>query len=370
LLKNVGGFLPLDNRTIQSLASVGPTKDCQDCQGDYGGRAPFLIGMTDGLKRWIANVNEASGCSIAGSDSSGIAQAVTAAVSSNVTFIFIGIDGSQEGETHDRDFVHLPGLQDQLVVSVASAATASGGNAVVVVLGGGAVDLSAIKQNSNVSAIIWAGYPGEHGGTALGEIIFGATNPSGRLTQTFYDTQWADSCSMLTMNVRPSKDCPPGRSHRFLTSAPVYKFGAGLSYSRWVHQLQIDRGMASRGDMLADLEAFQHRPHLAPKVVRVTVTVTNGGALEGEWPVLLFARPPVAVAGVARAPLQVLAAFERTPRLCPGQQWPLTFPLSAHHLSYANIEGQRDVAMGSWQIFVEGQAEGAADVSIDFLVTS
>jgi len=83
LLKNVGDFLPLDNKTIQSLASVGPTKDGQDCQGDYGGRAPFLIGMTDGLKRWIANVNEATGCSIAGNDSSGIAQAVTAAASSN-----------------------------------------------------------------------------------------------------------------------------------------------------------------------------------------------------------------------------------------------------------------------------------------------
>ena len=371
LLKNVGDFLPLDNKTIQSLASVGPTKDGQDCQGDYGGRAPFLIGMTDGLKRWIANVNEATGCSIAGNDSSGIAQAVTAAASSNVTLIFIGIDGSQEGETKDRDFVHLPGQQEQMMRDVASAAVASGGKAAVVVMGGGAVDLSSAKANPNVSAIVWGGYPGQSGGVALAEILFGAVSPSGRLTQTFYDSAWADSCSMLSMDMRPSKDCPPGRSHRFLTSAPVYKFGGGLSYTRWQHQIELDRRSVSRGDLQQDLVTFRHRPHLAPTAVRASVSVTNVGAVPAEWPVLLFARPPTAVAGVEGAPLQILAGFERTPLLQPGERAELAFQLSAHDLSYADGAGSRQVGAGAWELFVDegrealGAAEpGAASASL------
>ena len=108
---------------------------------------------------------------------------------------------------------------------------------------------------------------------------------------------------------------------------------------------------ASRDDMLADLQAFQNQPHLAPTVVRANVTVTNGGTRPGEWSVLLFARPPPAVAGIDGAPLQTLLDFQRTTMLHPGQHQTLTFEVSAHDLSHGNAEGKREIAPGSWEIF-------------------
>ena len=129
-------------------------------QGDYSGIAPFTVDAGDALRLWVPDLNTAGGCDVASKKTSGIAEAKKLASQSNVTLIFVGIDGSQEGETHDRDFVHLPGVQDLMLSEVASAAVASGGKAVLIVMGGGAVDLSAAKMNPNISSIIWAGYPG------------------------------------------------------------------------------------------------------------------------------------------------------------------------------------------------------------------
>jgi hypothetical protein len=159
--------------------------------------------------------------------------------------------------------------------------------------------------------------------------------------------------------------------HRFLTSAPVYKVESGLSYSRWQHHIELDRWSVSRGDLQHDLSTFRHRPHLAPTVVRASVSVTNVGAVPAEWPVLLFALPPAAVAGVDGAPLQILVGFERTPLLQPGERAELAFQLSAHDLSYADGEGSRQVGAGAWELFVDegrhalGVAEpGAASASL------
>ena len=98
--------------------------------------------------------------------------------------VSIGIDGSFEGENGDyRAFtgIALPGSQAKLVTLVAEASPVP----VVVVVSGSSVDLSPIKAIPKVGAILWVGYGGEAAGQALADVLYGAYNPSGRLTTTF-----------------------------------------------------------------------------------------------------------------------------------------------------------------------------------------
>ena len=86
----------------------------------------------------------------------------------------MGIDQSIESEGHDRDTIDLPGHQNDLINAVAAAAH---GPVIVVVMAGGSVDLSNPKESSAVNSMLWCGYPGQAGGQALADIIFGAVSP-------------------------------------------------------------------------------------------------------------------------------------------------------------------------------------------------
>ena len=301
---------------------------------------------------------------MAGNDTSHIQDAVKLAAISDVTLIFVGLDGSQESETKDRKFVRLPGVQDQLVERVVAAAK---GKVVLIVGGGGAVDLSAAKNNPKIGAILWTGYPGQAGGQAIADVLFGIVSPSGKLTQTWYDQEWADRCSMLDMNMRPSRDCPSGRSHRFYTGTPVYPFGHGLSYTSFDHSLRIRSTDSpshsptkhTRAALDSTLRDTAIRPGLAPPIAIAQVTVTNTGERTGACPVLLFVRPPLA--GVSGTPLQTLAAFERV-SLTPGNSVTLEFALTAHHFALADEAGQFGTREGDWEVFVGiEEGDGARD---------
>ena len=102
---------------------------------------------------------------------------------------------------------------------------------VLVTISGGMVDLSKAKANDKVGAILIAGYPGEMGGLAIAMTLFGDHSPGGKLTQTWYDADFINGCSMFDMNMRPDKQGCKGRTYRFFTGTPVFKFGTGLSYA-------------------------------------------------------------------------------------------------------------------------------------------
>lgn len=128
----------------------------------------------DGLSEY-AKVNYQMGCdSVACKNDTFIFGAMEAARTSDATVIFVGIDLSVEAESLDRVDLLLPGYQTQLVQQVA---TVSKGPVVLVILSAGGIDISFAKNNSNIKAIIWAGYPGEEGGRAIAEVIFGKYNP-------------------------------------------------------------------------------------------------------------------------------------------------------------------------------------------------
>lgn len=105
-----------------------------------------------------------------------------AAAQADVTILIVGANRSVEEESRDRVSLLLPGQQGTLVSEVAKA---SRGPVILVIMSAGGFDISFAKSNDKISSILWIGYPGQHGGTALADVIFGSYNPSMCLSNYF-----------------------------------------------------------------------------------------------------------------------------------------------------------------------------------------
>ena len=103
--------------------------------------------------------------------------------------VVVGLDGSQEGEGHDKSSLLLPGNQTELIEAVAAV---SSDPIVVVIMSGSALDVSEIVNNHKVGAVLWVGYPGQAGGAAIAEAVVGVTAVSGRLPMTWYILSFVD----------------------------------------------------------------------------------------------------------------------------------------------------------------------------------
>jgi beta-D-xylosidase 4 len=112
-----------------------------------------------------------------------IATAVKIAKDADAVVVVVGLDGSQEGEGHDKTSLLLPGNQTELIEAVAAV---SSDPIVVVLMSGSALDVSEIVNNHKVGAVLWVGYPGQSGGVAIAEAVVGVTAVSGRLPMTWY----------------------------------------------------------------------------------------------------------------------------------------------------------------------------------------
>ena len=160
----------------------------------------------------------------------------------------MGLDPSTEYEMRDRTSLYLPGVQEELVEEVCAAAATNGRACVLVIISGGAIDTTRMVTNTNVSAIVYAGYPGQSGGTAIAKLIFGEAEPTGRLSQTWYTEDYIANMSMWDMGLRPNaaSTVTQGRTHRFFTGVPLYPFGHGLQYTTFELQAKSEPGTCSR----------------------------------------------------------------------------------------------------------------------------
>ena len=243
---------------------------------------------------------------------------------------------------------------------------AAKGPCILVFIGGGCVDMSAFKASPHIDAIVIAGYPGQEGGNAIAQTLFGDNNPGGRLTQTWYASKFIQQCSMFDMNMRPNATTGcPGRTHRFYTGTPVFKFGEGMGYSRMqystvttsmVDEQEVGAPLRLRaGPLDAAVLKNLHRPHLAPAVVVVEVHVSNVGAHDGDEVVLVMIKPPSVEGG---APTQMLRNYERVAVRAGGAER-LRLSLTAHDFAFAKQDGSVGTVVGEWQIQV-GDAETVA----------
>ena len=128
----------------------------------------------DGFQQY-GKVTYATGCQgVVCKNDTMIYPAVRAALNADATVIVAGLDLSIEAESLDREDLLLPGYQTELINQVA---TRSRGPVILVIMSAGGVDITFAKNHPNISAILWAGYPGEEGGHGIADVVFGAYNP-------------------------------------------------------------------------------------------------------------------------------------------------------------------------------------------------
>ena len=233
LLKNEDGILPLAKTRPLTIALVGPSADVAqlDGRGSSAVDACYAYTPRQGIAHrtvgFPVNVVYAKGCDINSADTGGFDRAIAAARAADVVVFVGGLDNTQEGEELDRvgGSVQLPGQQQPLINALAAANP----NLVVVLESGGVVALE--QSIANIKGLIYAFYPGQEGGTALADILFGDVNPSGKLPVTLP----RNDAQLPAWDDLDFSRGPGGRLRlpalRQLRLTPQFAFGHGLSYT-------------------------------------------------------------------------------------------------------------------------------------------
>jgi len=225
---------------------------------------------------------------------------------------------------------------------------------ILFVMSGGALDLSAYKNDPRVGAIVWAGYIGQSGGEAIADVLFGEESPAGRLPYTIYPASYVNEILMSNMHMRPNEtENSPGRTYRFYTGFPVYEFGFGLSYTEFNYTvIQIEqsprRFTADKINALLGLGSY-YSPYNQPTLAELVVEVENIGDVSSDDVVLAFMIPPGA--GMNGIPKKFLFGFDRV-HLRPHDKITVTFPIMPHQLSLVGEDGFRSPATGVWKVQV------------------
>lgn len=246
-----------------------------------------------------------------------IKNAVAMARKSDVAIVVAGIE---EGEFRDRAYLSLPGHQEKLIREVA----ATGKPVVVVLIGGSAITMN--KWIDEVPAIIDAWYPGDEGGNAVADVLFGDYNPAGRLPVTF---PIHESQLPLYYNHKPTGR---GDDYLNLSGKPLFPFGFGLSYTSFTYNdLSIDKPSI-----------------LTDESTSIRFTVTNSGNYDGDEVVQLYIKD--LFASVAR-PVMELKGFQRI-HLKKGESKEVEFSITPELLSMLDEDMNTIVEPGDFRIMI------------------
>ncbi|RKD90745.1 glycoside hydrolase family 3 C-terminal domain-containing protein [Mangrovibacterium diazotrophicum] len=260
-------------------------------------------------------------------------QAVETASQADVVVLALGLNERLEGEEMkiqidgfsggDRTSLDLPATQVELMKAI----VATGKPVALVLINGSA--LSVNWAADNVPAILTAGYPGQQGGNAIADVLFGDYNPAGRLPVTYYKS---------VDQLPPFEDYNmDGRTYRYFTQEPLYPFGFGLSYTKFSYSnLQISPNILM-GDKVA-----------------VSVDVTNTGDLDGDEVVQLYLTDEKAS---TPRPIRQLEGFKRV-NLKKGETKTINFSLDPRQLSMINSKDLRVVEPGWFTVSVGGEQPG------------
>ena len=169
-------------------------------------------------------------------------------------------------------------------------------------------------SQTNANGVLWVGYPGQSGGQAIAEVLYGTVNPSGRLPFTIYPADYVNQISFFNMSMR----APPGRTYKFYTGIPVYAFGTGLSYT----QFEYKWSMLPEG-ALKDEPLTLTTDHLKGSNVSYEAEITNTGKMAGSTSVLAYI-----TSDTPGAPIKQLFSFQKI-TLGPGESKKLFFSATA-----------------------------------------
>jgi beta-glucosidase len=268
-----------------------------------------------------------------------LSEAIEVTEQAETVIVILGLSPQLEGEEMpvqvpgfaggDRTDIGLPAPQQELLERI----QALGKPTVLVLLNGSALGVAWAAEN--VPAIVEAWYPGEEGGTAIAEVLFGDTNPGGRLPVTFYQSV---------------EDLPPfedydmeGHTYRYFRGEPVYAFGHGLSYTTFGYgHLELSANPLQPGEALT-----------------VTVDVRNTGQRAGDEVVQLYLSD---VKASVPAPIRQLVGFERV-HLEPGETQTVRLTIEPDAFSVIDDAGQRVIEPGRFRLSVGGRQPTASDLA-------
>ncbi len=359
LLKNENQVLPLDVKTLKSIAVIGPNAD-QVQYGDYTYTRDNRSGVTilEGLRQKVGKKVEicyAKGCDITGSRRDGIAEAVQQVQKSDVAVVVLGEtsvilsglgwgvglgenepkDPFTSGEGYDLTDLNPLGVQRELLQAV----YATGKPVILILVHGRPWSIEWEKEH--IPAIVEAWYPGEQGGNAIADILLGKVNPSGRLNCSYprsvghvpvvYDYK----PSGRGINREPGTPENPGRDYVFSSPAPLFPFGHGLSYTTFEYS----------GLNIAAPDAEGN--------IEVTVTVKNTGRRAGKEVVQLYVND---VVSSVTTPVKALKRFAKV-GLAPGESRTVNFSLAPQDLALWNAGMQFVTEPGEFQVMIGRSAE-------------
>jgi len=336
LLKNDNKLLPL-RKDIGTIAVIGPNADMAQT-GDYSASpAPGqLITVLQGIRSHVssgARVLYAKGCGVQSPDSSGFSDAVKIAGQSDIVVLVVGDYSTREfdkssskekatsGENVDGATLEIPGVQRQLIRRI----QATGKPVVLVLVNGKPFTLT--WEAEYIPAILETWYPGEEGGNATADLLFGDRNPSGRLPVTF-----PRHVGQLPLHYDYE---PSGRNYDYydMPFTPLYRFGFGLSYTSF--QYSHLRATPKQGD---------------PGFVTVSADIENTGNRDGEEVAQLYITDMVSS---VITPVIQLEGVQRI-SLKKGEKKTVVFELTPYQLSLLNGKMTRVLEAGAFRVHVGG----------------
>jgi beta-glucosidase len=342
LLKNKGGILPLSQDT-RSILLVGPgVTSIEALLGNYYGINTHLTTILEGIAGSLpegVRLEYRPGTQLVQPNLNGHDWSVYEAGNVEVTIACMGLTSMLEGEegdallspeNGDRTDIGLPAVQVEYLKRL----SAQGARIILVLTGGSPIALGEIEKM--VEAIVFVWYPGQEGGQAVADVLFGQQTPSGKLPMTF---------------PKSNTDLPPfedysmaGRTYRYSQVEPLYPFGFGLSYTSFAYSgLALEQSIIHAGDSLSfRLEVSNQGARPAEEVVQVYLT-----DLETSCP----------------APLHSLVTFRRI-QLQAGETTALSFTLTPEMMGLVGLDGRTRLEPGAFKLEVGGCSPGARGLAL------
>lgn len=346
LLKNEKELLPINRNKFKSIAVIGPNAD-QVQFGDYTWTRDNKHGVTPlraitELVGDASKIKYAAGCDLVSGDSTGFAAAVEASKQTDLTLVFVGSSSASlardygnatSGEGFDLSDLNLPGVQEHLV----KALHRSGKPVVVVLVTGKPFAIPWIKDHIPAIAVQW--YGGEKAGVAIADMLFGKTNPSGKLPFSFprsvghLPVYYNHLPSDKGYYKRRGSADKPGRDYVFSSPDALWNFGYGLSYTNFsIPSIRLMDTVITTKDTL-----------------RVVVNISNTGRQDGKEVVQLYVRNMTG--GGLATPIRELKAFSK-PKVAAGKTVSITLSLAISDLAIFDENMQQHVREGKYEIQV------------------
>ncbi|KAI1194551.1 glycoside hydrolase family 3 protein [Nemania serpens] len=348
VLKKNNGLLPLRSDNA-SLALIGfwadPAAEDRAMLGGYAGVPSYYRTPTDAAQKLGFKIATSTGPrnQSASASDTWTAAALEAADKSDIIVYFGGNDMSMQSEDLDRDVIAWPGAQLSLIGKLCAL-----GKPCIVVELGDQNDDTPLLENGNVSAVIWAGFPGQDGGTAVLDILTGKSAPAGRLPTTVYPADYVNQVPMTEMNLRPSGS-NPGRTYKWYNES-VLPFGFGLHYTTFNATFK-EGGVANKQYAIDGLTKTCKMRHLdLCGFDPISISVQNTGSATSDFVALAFLSGEY---GPAPHPIKQLAAFTRLRVIEAGKTSEAALSIRLGELARVDGNGNTVLYPGTYEVLLD-----------------